>query len=129
VILDCRWSPELTTVDNGMATPGNMVNDPVWSPATLEEITYDMGDGRTVTCAGQDAPGTVYQESFGASESPTCGHTYTQPSPEGGYTITATSSWTIEWDGGGENGMFTTDFTASTGYKVGELQALRGTTE
>src|SRR5699024_5304 len=73
--------------------------------------------------------GTAYQESFGASESPTCGYTYSQPSPEGGYTITATSHWSIEWDGGGQSGTFTTDFTATTGYQVGELQALRGASE
>jgi len=101
----------------------------VTATATLEEITYEMGDGQTITCAGQDAPGTAYQESFGASESPTCGYTYSQPSPEGGYTITATSHWSIEWDGGGQSGTFTTDFTATTGYQVGELQALRGASE
>ena len=45
--------------------------------AKVDHVTWSLGDGATVTCAGA---GTPYQDSFGAAPSPTCGHMYRKPS-------------------------------------------------
>lgn len=200
VILDCQWSPTLTTVDVNNLVPSAMVNEPFWTPeppagadavpsvlalqaveqmrlgpptigltprgggasvvgiatwlwvsdpgesttgpitrtataggttvtatAVLDSIEYDMGEGGIVTCAGPDAPGTPYAASYGDSDSPTCGHTYTQTSADergGTFTVTATAFWSVTWTGAGEEGEIPLQFTSSSQHEVAELQAL-----
>lgn len=200
VILDCQWSPTLTTVDVNNLVPSAMVNEPFWTPelpagadvvpsvlalqaveqmrlgpptigltprsggasvvgiatwlwvsdpgesttgpitrtatagattvtatAVLDSIEYDMGEGSIVTCAGPDAPGTPYAASYGDSDSPTCGHTYTETSADergGTFTITTTAFWTVTWSGGSEEGEIPLQFTSSNQHEVAELQAL-----
>lgn len=99
----------------------------VTATATLDRIVYDMGDGQTVTCAEENAPGTEYDESHGDSPSPTCGHQYQQTStsqPGQSYTVTADSYWTVEWSGGGESGTIPIDLSTSTELTIGESQAV-----
>ena len=62
------------------------VNDPTpttWGPATIsaggvtltarvQSVTWDMGDGTTLTCG----KGTEWKRGMGGNPSPTCGHTY-----------------------------------------------------
>lgn len=95
--------------------------------ATGQSITWDMGDGHTVSCSN---PGTPYEPSDGLRPSPTCPYTYTQPSggqPNGAYTITATITWQVAWKAStGQTGVITPapTTTATTTVKVGELQAV-----
>lgn len=90
----------------------------------VSRIVWDMGDGTTVICG----PGTPY--SPGADgESPDCGHVYAQASsrhvPGGGpWPITATSTWTITWSGGGLSGTEMLELSSSAELFVGELHVL-----
>ena len=53
----------------------------VTATARVSKVTWDMGDSAPVVCNG---PGTPYEDSYGKSASPTCGHTYTR---QGTYTV------------------------------------------
>jgi hypothetical protein len=75
--------------------------------ATPSYVTWDTGDGSTVTCNG---PGTPFDPALPATDqSTTCSHTYTttsagQPSADGNpndaaFPITATITWTVAWAG------------------------------
>ncbi|MER6074643.1 ATP/GTP-binding protein [Streptomyces sp. NPDC001817] len=95
------WGPNSASASAGGVT--------VTATAKVSKVVWDMGDGTSVTCTG---PGTVYQKSFGLKASPDCGHVYTQPSDQqqgGTYKVTATSTWTVNWqvNGGGETGTLT----------------------
>jgi len=107
----------------------------VTATATLDRIEYAMGDGGSVTCAGDDAPGTPYDPSYDppgttgadAAISPTCGYMYTNTSagqPSDAFTITATSYWTVEWSGGGQTGTIPIDLSTSRQHQVAEVQVI-----
>jgi hypothetical protein len=70
----------------------------VTTTASPELVTWEMGDGHTVTCPG---PGTPYDSSKPASEQQTsCSYTYRQSSAGqagGAYRVTATVSWHVSW--------------------------------
>ncbi len=90
----------------------------------VDHLLWSMGDGTTVTCTGA---GTPYQDSFGASPSPTCGHVYTRPStglPGGAYPVTVTAVWDIAWTGGGQTGAIPFEVTSTGSVRIGEAQAL-----
>ncbi|WP_322500220.1 ATP/GTP-binding protein [Streptomyces rochei] len=93
--------------------------------AKVSKIVWQMGDGSTVTCAG---PGTPYKGSSSMAESPTCGHRYSATSadaPDGRYSVTATSTWTIDWQGGGQSGQLEEIRQSDIQVAVGELQVVR----
>ena len=110
--------------DRGPSTTGPITTSAtaaIWTvtaTATLNRIVWEMGDGRTVTCAG---PGTPYEDSFGTSPSPDCGHVYSVP---GEYTVSATSHWTVNWSGIGRTGSFPMQFTSTTRIVEAEVQVL-----
>jgi hypothetical protein len=55
-------------------------------------VTWDMGDGTTVTCNG---PGTPYDPTKADdAQSTDCGHTYQH---DGDYTVLTTIEWTVSW--------------------------------
>jgi len=116
--------------DPGESTTGPMTRSAtvggvtVQAVATLDRIVWDMGDGSTVTCNG---PGTPYYDAAGLRSSPNCGHTYTQPSdrkPGLAYTVTATSYWAVNWQGGGGAGVIPQVLGNQTQIQVGELQVI-----
>ena len=83
-----------------------------------------MGDGAGVTCNG---PGAPYQASDGMAQSPTCGHLYSKTSAgaQGGKSrVSATSTWTINWQGGGA-ATFTEIRQTDVQVALGELQVVR----
>jgi hypothetical protein len=96
----------------------------VEATGVVSAITWDMGDGTTVTCglgtpypAGADGP------------FPDCGHTYTRASdnhvPGGGpWPISATTTWTVTWSGGGRSGTEVVQLPSSGALRVGELHVL-----
>jgi len=90
----------------------------VTATARVDHVVWAMGDGSTVACAGS---GTAYQDSFGKTSSPTCGHTYTT---QGTYTVRATSHWTVRWAGVGQSGTIPLSFTQTTNITMGEAQVL-----
>ncbi|MEU9522831.1 ATP/GTP-binding protein [Streptomyces sp. NPDC048224] len=97
----------------------------VTATAEVSKIVWQMGDGSTVTCAG---PGTPYMSSSSMVESPTCGHRYFATSadaPDGRYSVTATSTWTVDWQGGGQSGQLEEIRQSDMQVAVGELQVVR----
>jgi hypothetical protein len=89
----------------------------------VSRIVWDMGDGTTVVCGA----GTPYAPGA-EGQSPDCGHVYTQASsrhePGGAWPITATSTWTITWSGGGLSGTEILELSSSAELFVGELHVL-----
>jgi hypothetical protein len=97
----------------------------VTATAKVSKIVWQMGDGTSVTCNG---PGTPYQASEGMTPSPTCGHVYSATSAgaqNGKYPVTATSTWTINWQGGGQAGQLTEVRQTNVQVAVGEVQVVR----
>ncbi|MFI1508198.1 ATP/GTP-binding protein [Streptomyces sp. NPDC020597] len=97
----------------------------VTATAKVSKIVWSMGDGTSVTCNG---PGTPYASSEGMAPSPTCGHVYSTTSANaqsGKFPVTATSTWTINWQGGGQAGQLTEVRQTSVQVAVGEVQVVR----
>jgi hypothetical protein len=97
----------------------------VTATAKVSKIVWTMGDGASVTCNG---PGTPYTSSEGMAESPTCGHVYTKTSAgaqNGKFPLTATSTWTINWQGGGQAGQLLEVRQTNVQVAVGEVQVVR----
>ncbi|MEU4360769.1 hypothetical protein [Promicromonospora sp. NPDC023987] len=90
----------------------------VTATASVDKVVWDMGDGNTVTCVGA---GTPYEDRFDIADSPDCGHRYTK---QGEYEVTATSYWTVEWDGIGQTGIIPVERTNSTNIVMGEAQVI-----
>jgi hypothetical protein len=88
------------------ASAGGVTATATAVPAT---VSWSMGDGHTVTCAG---PGTPYQPALSPeSQTTDCSYTYGsssagQPSADGdanngAFTLTATITWTVSWSATG----------------------------
>ncbi len=104
------------------SVPGESVT----ATAVPTSVTWSLGDGSTVTCAG---PGTPYASGMNASGvSPDCGHTYRRSSagqPGAAYAVTATVHWSVTWAGAGQAGTFAGLTTTTTvNVPVAESQAL-----
>lgn len=103
------------------ATAGTVT---VTATARVDSIVWTMGDGTTVTCT---TAGTPYEDRFGDTDSPDCGHRYETTSwqqPGHKFTVTATAQWTVEWQGAGQQGVIPIDHTSQTQIRVGEFQVL-----
>ncbi|GGP78246.1 ATP/GTP-binding protein [Streptomyces melanogenes] len=97
----------------------------VTATAKVSKIVWSMGDGVAVTCSG---PGTPYTSSEAMAPSPTCGHLYTTTSADahgGRFPVTATSTWAIAWQGGGQAGQLTEVRHSVVAVAVGEVQVVR----
>ncbi|MFJ8870539.1 ATP/GTP-binding protein [Streptomyces sp. NPDC102473] len=96
----------------------------VTAVAKVSKIVWSMGDGKSVVCR---TAGTPYKKSYGADPSPDCGHRYTRPSStqgSGKYHVTATSTWTIDWAGGGATGQLTEVRNSAVDITVAEVQVV-----
>jgi len=102
--------------------------------ATPSYVTWNTGDGSTVTCNG---PGTPYDINLPAtSQSTTCSHTYTttsagQPAPDGNpndaaFPITATITWSVAWTGpAGSAGVLPSLTTqGATSLEVAQIESV-----
>jgi hypothetical protein len=110
------WGPITRSVSAGGVT--------ATVTARVDRIMWNMGDGTTVTCT---TPGTPYEDHYGNTDSPDCGHRYTRTSvgqPSNAYTVTATSYWDIEWSGAGQGGNVEMDLSRSVPIRIGEMQVL-----
>lgn len=118
-VAPAAWRPESKTAQ----VPGESVT----ATATPVSASWQMGDGKTVTCHGS---GTPYAKGDNpASSSPTCGYTYTRSSagqPQAAYHVTVTITWDITWTGpGGAGGALPPLFTAAAApMRVAESQAV-----
>ena len=91
----------------------------------VTQIVWDMGDGNSVTCGH----GTPYPGGGVDTPSPDCGYTYATASTnhvagEGPWPITATSTWTITWSGGGEAGTEIIEASSAGEMMISELYVL-----
>ncbi|WP_237301582.1 MULTISPECIES: ATP/GTP-binding protein [unclassified Streptomyces] len=96
----------------------------VTATAKVQKIVWEMGDGHTVTCR---SAGTPYKASYGKTPSPDCGYRYEQASTSrtgGTYHVTATSTWAVDWEGGGASGQFTEVRDSAVDIEVAEVQVL-----
>ncbi|GAA3808479.1 ATP/GTP-binding protein [Streptomyces chiangmaiensis] len=110
------WGPNTASASAGGVT--------VTATARVAKIVWKMGDGNSVTCT---TAGTQYKAAYGKSSSPDCGYRYTEPSstePGGKFHVTATSTWTIDWQGGGQTGQLTEIRNSAVDITVAEVQVL-----
>jgi len=87
--------------------------------ARRQKVSFDMGDGSTVACTDfTTRPAKLTGDP--RRPSPTCGHEY---QVTGQFQITATTSWLISWQSGGQTGQFQITDSASAAQilPVGEL--------
>jgi hypothetical protein len=94
--------------------------------ANLTKVTFDMGDGNTVTCNG---PGTPYPGDKDGlySKSPTCGYTYATTSRHhagGTYPVRATTYWSVAYTAPDGAGTIPIVLATQRNLKVGELQTV-----
>ena len=86
--------------------------------ATQSEIHIDWGDATTSTCTRW---GPMPRTTKMGTQSPWCGHTWTQPAT---YTITTTSAWTVTWTAMGQTGTLPLTSTSTTTIEIAEFQAI-----
>lgn len=90
--------------------------------ASTGGVWWDTGDGQQITCGLGSAFDINYWADKAAQDSPDCGWRFTQT---GSYTVTAITTWTVEWAGGGEAGQIMMPSTSTSAVvEVGELQSL-----
>jgi hypothetical protein len=126
------WADAKSPLTADATDAGLSVTVSVWATG----ITWDMGDGGQAQCSA-DSPGTAYTSSDGASTSPTCGYTYTQPSTKapGTYVITATTTWHVHWETTTPGVNVVEDYNidpiagVATDLRVDELQVLNQPTK
>jgi hypothetical protein len=91
--------------------------------AEVRGLTFRMGDGHTVTCAGSGHPWTAIVQP--GTESPSCGYTYAKPSlPDETYTVTTIANWAVTWTSNGQSGVINVPVADTAQLPVGELQVL-----
>jgi hypothetical protein len=91
--------------------------------AEVSSLTFRMGDGHTVTCAGSGHAWTTAVQP--GTESPSCGYTYAKPSlPEKTYTVAAIANWAVTWTSNGQSGVINVPVVNTAELPVGELQVL-----
>ena len=114
-----QWRPVTSSATAGGVT--------ATATAVPESVTWSMGNGDRVTCAG---PGTVYDPAAGEAAKPGCTYTFRRSSaraPGGRFLLEATVTWRVSWaasgaPGGGSLGTVTR--TTSVPIRVAEIQAL-----
>jgi hypothetical protein len=91
--------------------------------AVVSSLTFRMGDGHTVTCAGSGHTWTTAVQP--GTESPSCGYTYAKPSlPDKTYTVAAIANWAVTWTSNGQSGVINVPVVDTAELPVGELQVL-----
>jgi hypothetical protein len=91
--------------------------------AEVSSLTFRMGDGHTMTCAGTGHAWTAAVEP--GAKSPDCGYSYSKPSlPDRAYTVAAIANWAVTWTSNGQSGVINVPVVNTTQLPVGELQVL-----
>ena len=91
--------------------------------AKVSSLTFRMGDGHSVSCAG---PGQPWTSAVGpGAKSPSCGYSYAKPSlPDDKYTVAAVANWAVTWTSNGQSGVISVPAVDTAELPVGELQVL-----
>lgn len=114
------WAPV-----SAMASAGSVT---VTATATPTSVSWDMGNGDVVVCAG---PGTPYDETAPADDQQSdCTYTYRRSSagqPAGSFAMRVTMTWGVTWTttgapGGGSLGV--AERTTTSPVRVAEIQAV-----
>ncbi|MET9427857.1 MULTISPECIES: ATP/GTP-binding protein [unclassified Streptomyces] len=117
-----KTGPETYGPNSASASAGGVT---VTATAKVSKIVWNMGDGNTVTCT---TAGTPYKAEYGKKPSPDCGHRYNVPSSTtstGKFHVTATSTWTIDWEATtGQSGQLTEIRDSAVDITVAEVQVL-----
>lgn len=99
------------------ANPANNTTGPASASASDQGLTvtlkakvgsykWSMGDGKAVRCNGKGTPWTKGK----TGDSPSgCGYNYMKA---GKYEVSATTTWQVEWEGGGMRGTMTVPLTS-----------------
>jgi hypothetical protein len=91
--------------------------------AEVSSLTFRMGDGHIVRCAGSGHPWTAAVQP--GTKSPSCGYSYAKPSlPDRAYTVAAIANWAVTWTSNGQSGVINVPAVDTTALPVGELQVL-----
>jgi hypothetical protein len=91
--------------------------------ADVSSLTFRMGDGHSINCAGSGHEWTPAVKP--GAKSPSCGYSYSEPSlPGGKYTVAAVANWAVTWTSNGQSGVIDVPAVATTELPVGELQVL-----
>jgi hypothetical protein len=114
------WAPVSATASAGSVT--------VTATATPTSVSWDMGNGDVVVCAG---PGTPYDPSKPSAEQHSdCTYTYRRSSAreaDGAFTLTVTTTWGVSWTATGAAGggsLGTASRTTTSPIRVAEIQAV-----
>lgn len=91
--------------------------------AEVSSLTFRMGDGHSIKCAGSGHQWTTAVKP--GTKSPSCGYTYTKPSlPDRRYTVAAIANWAVTWTSNGQSGVINVPAVDTIELPVGELQVL-----
>lgn len=114
---ESTWGPISRTATYGGVT--------VSGTASVQSLTWTSGDGQTRSCGAGTRFDAAAMANQAAVDSPTCGFRYQHQSDGGTFTLSATSTWAVEWTGGGQSGRIAMPTTStSTTVRVGELQSV-----
>jgi hypothetical protein len=103
------WEPVTATA----GIPGLSVT----ATATPTQVSWDMGDGTTVTC---DGPGTPYDPDLEPSDQSTdCSHVYQQ---RGAHTASATVVWSVAWTASDGSGGVLADASRTTEFPMSVVE-------
>jgi len=113
-----KWGP--------VSESGTFGGVTVSATATVQSLTWDPGDGQSAIGCGEGTRFDInYWANKAAEDSPTCGWRYQQTSGDGTFTVSATTNWIVEWEGGGASGQIAMPaLTTQTQVRVGELQSV-----
>ena len=110
---DKQWGPvTASATDSGIA---------VTLTAGASRVQWDMGDGETVSCGRGTAWTSARTQGGKNVASPDCGHVYLE---DGRYTVTATSTWSVDWSAAGFTGTLPLQLSRTADVIVGELQSV-----
>ena len=91
--------------------------------AEVTGLTFRMGDGHSINCAGSGRQWTTAVKP--GAKSPSCGYSYTKPSlPDRTYTVAAIANWAVTWTSNGQSGVINVPAVDTIELPVGELQVL-----
>lgn len=114
---ESTWGPISRSATYGGVT--------VTGTARVQSLTWSSGDGQTISCGAGTPFDAAAMANQAAVDSPTCGFRYQRQSNGGTFTLSATSTWAVEWTGGGQSGRIAMPTTStSTTVRVGELQSV-----